>query len=252
MLLHEATTLTARDAFETAEVALLPTGATEQHGPALALGMDFLAAEAVARGLDREDCVVLPTVPIGVSGHHRQFHGTLAVSGATFERYVAETLASLAAHGVEKAVVVNGHGGNEDALVRAATRLRREETAFVAPWNWWDGLGDLPGRLFDEAGGHADALETSVLWHLHEEYVSEDALTAAERGASESWGLTVEGTDVGFDAADFTDSGAVGRPTLADPEKGERVFERACTSLDALVDWLVDQELEALWPKPHR
>jgi creatinine amidohydrolase len=252
MLLHEQTTEEAAEHLAEAEVALLPTGSTEQHGPALALGMDHLAAEAVARSVDRPEAVVLPTLPVGVSEHHRQFHGTLSLSEDTFQAAVRETLASLAEHGVRKAVVVNGHGGNVAALRRAAMGLRREETLFAAPYNWWDGAEAVIEELFETGVLHADAIETSVLWHLHEELVRPDALERAAAGASDDWGHSVEGATVGFDTADFSDNGVAGRPTGADPEKGERVFEATCDSLDALVDWLAGRPFEELLPDPHR
>ncbi|MXV61002.1 creatininase family protein [Natronorubrum sp. JWXQ-INN-674] len=251
--LAEHTTTTAADALEDAEVAVIPTGSTEQHGPALALGMDHMAAEAFARtASDRDDAVVLPTVPVGVSEHHRQFDGTLYVTEETFERYVGETISSLAEHGVRKAVVVNGHGGNSSALRRAARTLREDRTAFAPPWNWWDSVEDLADDLFDEEGGHADAMESSLLWHLREDLVDPDALEAAEAGASEAWGETVHGAALGFDTIDFSESGAVGRPTQADPEKGAQVFDAARDHLHALLDWLAERPLEDCWAREHK
>ncbi|WP_313691257.1 creatininase family protein [Halorarum halobium] len=253
-LLHERTTTEAGDLFEDeVEVAVLPTGSVEQHGPALPLGTDFLAAEAVARGLDREDAVVLPTVPVGVSAHHRQFDGTLWAEPETFEDYVGEILASVASHGVRKLVVANGHGGNADALSRAARRLRDERVAFAAPWNWWSSLDGLDEELFDQSGiGHADAMETAMIAHLAEELVRESALRDAEEGAADSWGETVHGARVGFDAADFTESGAVGRPTEGTAEKGRKLYEQSVSELDALVGWLAERPFDALLPEPHR
>ena len=251
-LLSEHTTTTAADALAEASVGLLPTGSTEQHGPALPLSTDFTTAEALARSLERDDVVVLPTVPVGVSEHHRQFDGTLSVRPETFEWYVEETLSSLAAHGVRRAVVVNGHGGNSGALRRAARSLRRDDVAFAAPWNWWEAVPDVLDEEFDETGGHADAAESSVMLHLAGEHVREDALADAEAGASDAWGRDVHGANVGFDTADFSESGAVGAPTQASPEAGERIVAAASDQLDALVDWLAGREYEALRPEPHR
>jgi creatinine amidohydrolase len=252
-LLAEQTTTAAADDLAAAEVAVFPVGSTEQHGPALALGMDHLAAEAFAHtATDRDDAVVLPTLPVGVSDHHRQFDGTLSVEPETFKSYVSETISSLAEHGVRKVVVVNGHGGNTGALRRAARRLREERTAFAPPWNWWDAVDELSTELFDEAGGHADAMESILLWHLHDDLVRPDELNAAEAGASEEWGESVHGAALGFDTIDFSDSGAVGRPTQADPEKGEQLFEAGREQLTALLDWLAERPLEACWPREHR
>ncbi|MFW6385240.1 MAG: creatininase family protein, partial [Halodesulfurarchaeum sp.] len=87
-------TWTDAEATET-DLALLPVGSTEQHGPHAPLGTDHLAAEAIAaeaaESFER-DVIVAPAVPIGVSEEHRQFTGSLWVSPDTFRAYVRETI----------------------------------------------------------------------------------------------------------------------------------------------------------------
>ncbi len=251
-LLSEETTTTAADRFASSEVALLPTGSVEQHGPALPLGTDWLTAEAIARAAAGEDEVVLPTVPVGVSAHHRQFDGTLWAEPETFEDYVGEIVASVASHGIRKVVLVNGHGGNVDALRRAARRLRGNRSAFAVPWNWWDSLDGLEAELFEGPTGHAGGMETSMMMRVASELVREAALEEAQAGASDGWGKRVHGAEIGFDTLDFSESGAVGRPTEATAEKGRRLYDRAGSELEALIDWLSDQPFDALMPEPHR
>ncbi|WP_276300362.1 creatininase family protein [Halorussus lipolyticus] len=251
--LHEHTTTTAGDAFEEAEVAVLPTGSVEQHGPALPLGTDLLAARAVAETVaDHPDALVLPPVPVGVSSHHRQFDGTLWTNPETFEDYVADILASVTEHGVRKAVVVNGHGGNSDALRRAARTLRNEEVAFTAPWNWWSNLDALIEEELDTSLGHADEVETSMMLAVADEWVRESALEDAEDGGADSWGKSVRGASIGFDTIDFSESGAVGEPTAGSREVGEKLLAHAEDDLSALVDWLAEQAMADLWPREHR
>jgi creatinine amidohydrolase len=269
-LLAEQTTETATAQFEDAAVALLPTGATEQHGPALPLGMDTVAAESLARRLARRrgadgadtdadepaassDVVVLPTIPVGVSEHHRQFDGTLWVDPSTFEEYVLEVLAAVASHGVRKAVVVNGHGGNDGALARAGRRLRGGGTAFAAPWNWWSNLGDVHESLFDaRVPGHAGAAETSVIGHLRPDLVRNDRIDAAAETAGDGATPAPTGTGIDWDFADLSDGGATGHPGRWSPEAGEQLVDAALDDLDALVDWLAATPLTELLPKEHR
>lgn len=200
---------------------------------------------------NRDDVVVLPTVPIGVSEHHRQFHGTLWVSPETFEEYLTETVASIATHGVRKAIFVNGHGGNVDALTRGARRLRADETAFAPTWNWWESVAGLSDDLFDTDGGHAGPTETSLMLDVDESLVREDSLEEAGEGVPASWGDSVHGASVGFDTIDFTPTGAVGDPAESSRPAGKELFERASDELDALVDWLAEQHFESLLPKDH-
>jgi creatinine amidohydrolase len=251
--LHEHTTTTAADAFEEAEVAVLPTGSVEQHGPALPLGTDLFAARAVAETVaDHPKAIVLPPIPVGVSAHHRQFDGTLWTDPETFENYIADIVASVTEHGVRKAVVVNGHGGNSGALRRAARNLRDEGVAFAAPWNWWSNLDALIEDELDTSLGHADEVETSVMLAVAEEWVHEAALEEAEEGGADSWGKSVRGASIGFDTIDFTESGAVGEPTTGSREIGKKLLAHASDDLAALVDWLADRDLEALRPEEHK
>ena len=86
----------------------------------------------------------------------------------------------------------------------------------------------------------------------HTTTTASDAPVDAEAGASDSWGTQVHGANVGFDAVDFSDGGAVGHPTNASREAGEELFDRATDELAALVDWLGERDLHALWPEAHR
>jgi creatinine amidohydrolase len=242
--LADRTTRAFAESLDDVEVGLLPVGSTEQHGPHLPLSTDHLAAEAIAERVDNDAATLLPTLPVGVSDHHRQFHGTLSVSDGAFERFVRETVESLAGHGVRKVVAVNGHGGNEGALTRAARRLRAEGTAFLAPWHWWDATNVVVG--------HADQHETSVVLHLREELVDAGRLAEAEADGAASWGKRVHGASVGFDTADFTDSGAVGHPSEASAQLGRDLVEEGVEELDALVDWLAARPFDDLRPEPHR
>jgi creatinine amidohydrolase len=150
-------------------------------------------------------------------------------------------------------VIVNGHGGNAEALRRAARRLRQAEVGYAAPWNWWSSLDGLETELFGVPSiTHADAIETSMVYAVAEDLVRERAIEAAEAGASESWGRSVHGAEVGFDTIDFSESGAVGEPTRGSKEAGERLYERAVSELDALVGWLAEREFEHLLPREHK
>ncbi|MDZ7687945.1 MAG: creatininase family protein [Halobacteriales archaeon] len=211
------------------DVVLLPVGSTEQHGPHAPLSTDALIAENVAHETaEKTDaCLCLPTVPVGVSEEHRGFDGTLYVSPSTFRAYVAETLRSAPA---DHAVVVNGHGGNIDALHETCARLTREDGApFATYWTWWEAVEKDALEM-----GHAGAVETSVLLHLAPELVGE-----AVEGA-DSWGEYAEGAPLTYDSDDFTENGVVGDATEASEEEGARLYEEAVESLVRLVETVAE------------
>ena len=225
MNLDESSWTDVRDAAP--DVAVLPVGSTEQHGPHAPVSTDVLVAERVARDAgDRlDDAVVLPSVPVGVSREHAAFDGTLYVSPSTFRSYVAETARSAPA---ERVVVVNGHGGNVDALQEVCARLTRDDTApFATHWTWWRAVD-----LGEPSMGHAGRVETSVLLHLAPELVNEDS--AAE--GAESWGDYAETAPLAYDSDEFTDDGVVGDPTEATADEGRRLYEDAVDSLVRLVE----------------
>lgn len=229
-------------------VALVPTGSTEQHGPALPLGTDTIVADHFASaGAEAPDVIRTPPIPVGVSPHHRHFDGSLWVGEETFKRYVEETVRSLASHGIRRVVLVNGHGGNVNALARVGRRLRADETAYAVTWNWWEAVGDQLEEAFDEPGGHAGHGETSMLLAIDESLVDASRLAAAGEGAPPGWGKHVHGADVGFDTVDFTPTGAVGDPTAADAEVGESLRSAAADELRALIEHLVDIDDDALF-----
>lgn len=210
------------------EVALLPVGSTEQHGPHAPLSTDVLVAEHVAsEAASRTDAAVLPSVPVGVSREHAAFDGTLHVSPSTFRAYVSETARSAPA---DRVVFVNGHGGNVDALHEASATLTRDDDApFATYWTWWEAAD-----LGDADMGHAGRVETSVLLHLAPELVDEES---AEEGA-DSWGDYAETAPLAYDSDEFTENGVVGDPTEATADEGERLYESAVSSLVHLVERL--------------
>ena len=225
-------TWTDADGVDT-DLALLPVGSTEQHGPHAPLGTDWLNAEAVANaGAEAYDgeVVVAPPIPVGVSEEHRQFTGTLWVSEDTFRQYVRETVASLAHHGWDRVIIVNGHGGNVAALREVAGTITRHDEAYAVPFTWFEAVGDHRSDM-----GHAGPLETAFLRHTRPELVHEDRIEEAREGASDGWGEWVSYTNLAFDSAEFTENGVVGDPEEGDEERGEELLELATRSLVKLL-----------------
>lgn len=208
------------------DVAVLPVGSTEQHGPHNPLGTDATAAAALARrACESTDALLLPPIHVGVAEHHRNFPGTLYVSPETMRNYVREVLESIARHSPGVAVVVNGHGGNRAALEEACARLTRDDTIFATVWEWF--------TTRDDPVGHGGEYETSMNLHLTPEDVGEPV-----RGDADAWGEYVNGAAVVYDTDDFSSNGVVGDARGATAETGERVFEESAAELADLIEWV--------------
>jgi len=238
-----------------ASVALVPLGSTEQHGPHLPLSTDHVIAERLARAAaDRAEVLCTPTVTVGVSEHHRQFHGTMWVSPMAFREYVESLTRNLTYHGFDRVVFVNAHGGNSQHLQEVGRRLRRDRVAFATPWMWDDAIPELVDELFETNGPHAGPKETSMLLHLDPDSVKPaEFANARDNGLEElsTAGHRRHGARVHYDAIENADNGAFGDQTDASAEKGERLFEAACDELVHLVAWLDDQRFEDLMPRDH-
>ncbi|WP_255193065.1 creatininase family protein [Natronobeatus ordinarius] len=223
------------------DLAVVPVGSTEQHGPHAPLGTDFLAAEAVAEaGVEAfdGDVVLAPTIPLGVAEEHRHFPGTMWLSPDTFRAVVRESVASLASHGFDRVVLVNGHGGNVDALREASGTITRHDDAYAVSFTWFENVGDHASEM-----GHGGPLETALVRHCHPDLVREARLEEAREGAAERWGEWVSHTNLAHDSAAFTANGVVGDPTAGSAARGAELLELAAAALARLLEAVSERDV---------
>ena len=108
--------------------AILPVGATEQHGPHLGCGVDAVIAEELCHAVsERTGVPMLPTLPYGCSiGHSRRWPGTIALQPVLLIELVKQ-IGDWAYHsGVRRLFIVNTHVGNASPLRCALEMLRAE------------------------------------------------------------------------------------------------------------------------------
>lgn len=257
MYLGEETWWELEDYFASQSLALVPLGSTEQHGPHLPLSTDHRIAEAFAReAADRTGFLCTPTINIGVSPHHKQFHGTLWVDAETFRSYVESLTRNLAYHGIDRVIYVNAHGGNIGPLREVGRRLFDDAAVYAIEWMWNESIPDLVDDLFAQNGPHGGPKETAMIQHLAADLVHEDRLTDARDGGVLDWttddNFRRHGAQTFYDAADNTDNGVFGDQTDATAEKGKQMFEAATDQLVELCEWLDSQPHEELMPEPHK
>lgn len=168
---------------------LLPLGATEQHGPHMAMSVDVVLPTAVAERVARNiGGLVAPTIPYGYksqprSGGGEAFPGTTSLDSNTFSLVVRDIVRSLGHDGVRRLVVVNGHFENSWPAVEGVDlglrELRRDGIADmqVMRLEYWDFVRrSTLDRLFPEGFPgteleHASLLETSLMLLLRPDLV---------------------------------------------------------------------------------
>ena len=242
----------AKEKIEKAQVALIPVGSTEQHGPHLPLGTDYIVAKTIAEKVSQQDLFVsTPPVTVGVSPHHRQFFGSLWVSSYNLINYTKEIAKSLKYHGIDRIIFVNGHGGNTAPLETCRKEELRKEgiTALVYQY-WLANQKEIEDLFGGTVGGHAGQMETSMIMAIAPELVQEENIKEAEEGSAEKWGIEHFGIETSFDTIDFSSSGAVGKPTEASASKGGKVLDLACEKLTKLGEWLA--KTDEVEEKPHK
>lgn len=226
---------------ESTAIAILPLGATEQHGAHGALGTDSLAAEAVAARLAvKLDALVSPTIPFGHSATHRGYAGTISLSPQLLVSVLAEVTTGLLNQGFDLVLMLSGHRGNDAAMSLAASESRaalhsRGVVGHVLSMSYQDAnrgrLADLVGPAGSispvdsnyGADGHGGMVETSIAltmtpWAWRENLAVAPDRTLADANRSLSFHATL-------DIEELTEDGIFGNPVGANPTLGESVVE---------------------------
>jgi creatinine amidohydrolase len=151
-------------------LVVVPLGSVEQHGHHLPLGTDTAVASAVAAALTPglDGALLAPALAYGASGEHEGFPGTVSLGTEALTGLLVEYGRS-ACRWARRVLIVNGHGGNLDAL-RAAGSLLRGEGRDVA----WFPCG-IP-----DGDAHAGRTETSLMLHVEPEWVRLELAVAGE------------------------------------------------------------------------
>ena len=256
-LLGELTWPEAAARFKKVDIALLPVGAVEQHGPHLPLDTDAFDADYLARRV-AEACttpkpLVLPLVAYGVSYHHQAFAGTLSVSPETQARLIHEIGMSAARCGVTKLVIVNGHGGNAPALHLAAQMINRDAHIFTCVDTGETSDTDVHELLDAPNDVHAGEIETSTTLAIRPHLVKMDKAPRMVPEFSSRYLDFTSKRGVGWYAytEKISASGVMGDATRATAEKGEQIWDLMTRRLVELVEDLKRLSLDEIYQKRY-
>jgi creatinine amidohydrolase len=210
------------EATRDADIAVLPVGSFEQDGGHLPLSTDALIACVIAGQVaEAYDLLLLPPVTISCSHEHAGWRGTVSISAPTLYAVVKDIAASLRTSGVPKLLIVSGHGGNYVlAHVAQEASVHGRDVAIFPDRGDWQQARVAAG--LDVLDGHEDMhggeLETFILLHAVPEVVRDSYRTADHVDQDGHPHYLTTGLRA------YTDSGIVGRPSLATPDKGAKVI----------------------------
>ena len=232
-------------------VAIIPVGSCEQHGPHLPLDTDAYDAFWLSLKAAEKACCALVAPPIyyGVSMHHMDFLGTVTLYPDTLETLAYEVATSLIKHGFRKIVFENGHGRNTQALESATQRIKIDTGAFTVV----DTVSLIPDYIEKHVetpyDAHAGEFETSTSLANREEHVRIDRIKKPQLKFPASKytkiGLKETGPKVfwGFRTKEISNNGVIGDPTKASEEKGMICWKMAIERLVELLTELVKMQI---------
>lgn len=209
----------------TPPIVLLALGSWEQHGAHLPFDTDTVIIESVVdaaiRSVDPENTQfsVVPTIGVTASDEHNGFAGTLSIgTNALSDAVVSIARSASWARGI---CIVNGHGGNADALKLVHSALNYE--------NIRHSIWSLP--YYEGADMHAGHTETSLMLHLAPDTVRMDLAEVGAVGDSE---MLIERMRAGG-IKEVSSNGVVGDPTNATAAHGATMLSFYADQLTKLL-----------------
>lgn len=216
-------------------LVIVPVASLEQHGPHLATGVDIVCATGVAQRVARRmaeagrPVVVTPCVWTGLAEHHVAFGGTVTLDYAGFAALLKGVVRSAARAGFKRVMLLNGHGGNAEAVAVVGGECQAEFGIAVAAGTYWHLAGDAFAPILERQSTvlHACEAETSMMMALMPAALRPERLPEAHGPHS----TRPEGQPAAMirrrSFMDITPSGVVGDARAASAEKGEALLDAA-------------------------
>ena len=203
------------------ELAILPIGSTEQHGPHLPVCTDWYIANALGKGVaEATGGFLLPTLPISTCRENMGKKGTIWMDPDVFYHMLTSILMSLKEQGFKKVATLQCHGG-----IFIMTPIIRQVNATNNPdfmvanidYIGIPALHKVEGTPPGQAEIHAGDEETSLMLHLAPETVK---MELAQAG----W-PTVPRSYLSYGSIfRASPNGVWGNPTNATAEKGAEIL----------------------------
>ncbi len=221
------------------DLAILPWGATEAHNFHLPYSTDNIETEKIVKEAARKAfekgarILVLPGIPYGVNTGQLDIRVNINMNPSTQFAILKDITDVLNRHKINKLLIVNGHGGNDFKQIIRELGVSFPEM-FFATCNWYQAVDQ--DEFFEEGGGHADEMETSLMLWLAPELVL--PLDQAGKGNARKFSVKALNEKWAWSERKWSkvtaDTG-IGDPTKASREKGEKFFNAVSQKLSELI-----------------
>ena len=256
-----------RDVKKVAEevgIAILPIGATEQHGFHCPNGVDFYNAYEISKRVSaRTGAIVAPPMPYGSHPYfHYGFTGTLPIRATTQIEFVRDIVKGLVNSGFRKIIIVQAHG-QWWTIHTAIQEVALDVDCFMAVATWWELACEKIKEVCSTPFKHADEVETSVSLALYPElcdmslavpdyslkpYVDKKFVRPAVHSDLIN-AFPIEAITSVPQESKAMQTGAPGDPRLATAEKGEAIVSTAVDVIVGLIEDLKKNYKPDEWPR---
>jgi creatinine amidohydrolase len=238
-------------------LVLLPLGSQEDQGAHAPMGDFRLAADLagrIAHAASEAGTLTLaaPALPFGAADHFGAVPGGMALAPATFRAVLTDLLADLRRAGLDRIVILNGHGGNAPIVHEVTLAIRRAGGPVIpSVYLWKIARRLMSARIGEDAGrfGHGAEPLASITLALRAEAARPDLAAPPAPGAS-LLGCAVTGfgtigfedveIDVPAEYNEIAPNSSTADATFADAGLGQAVTDelvalvaRFCTHLAA-------------------
>lgn len=220
-LIKEMTRDEVKEAIEEFPVAILPLGATEQHGHHLPLGLDTFLAENLANEVSRHTgSLVIPALPFGYSWVWRDIPGTISIQQHHLENIIKDVAHSVKRYGVEMLVLISGHESNNSSM-KYAVRELADEIQMPVIYLFYPGYEEVVNEYCESPLWygmiHADEFETSLMLDIRPDLVSMEKAVTEYPEKPLLYGKSI------MSLGDMSKSGVFGDAKKASKEKGKKL-----------------------------
>lgn len=232
--------------------AILPIGSTEAHGMHVPYGSDAFHSTIVSDRVcekaweQNARIILLPTIAYGVQGNTLNFPLNINVRQKNIDVMIVDIIESLEFHGIQKLVLVNGHGGNDfKPLLRD---MYRRTKLFLALVDWWKVGSDKAKEIFEKSGEHADEMETSIDMALFGDLVHLEHSNDGGSYPSRFEAINKGWVSIARPWHLVTKDSTHGDPRKASKEKGERYVQLIVERLTTFIVELANAEIDDRFP----
>jgi creatinine amidohydrolase len=233
------------------ELAVLPWGATEAHNYHLPFATDNIMVEKIAIKSAESawekgaKLIVLPAIPFGVNTGQMDIKLNINMNPSTQFAIMNDVIDVLVRHEIYKFLILNGHGGNDFKQMIRELGLKYPKM-FICCCNWYKTFDN--SEFFENSGGHADEMETSIMQYL----VPELILPLNEAGEGRDKKFRIKALNENWAWAErkwsqvTTDTG-IGDPSKATPEKGEKCYNEIVKKISDFMIELSEADINNMY-----